>query len=151
MRKLLVVVCLGFSALIGLSSMEPVAVCQGCEATPGYAGGGTPQLGWDLEIMQAVTSGICTEAPSGTCAAQSCVSTVLVSGYGPFNATFSGCYQTTGSQKYCVSPAPVTDQHGNVNYTSSKRYGCGNEIDWEFSGPNGESKVTANARCSKCE
>ena len=151
MRKLLVVVCLGFSAIIGLSSMKPSSVCSGCVAPPQGTTEAGPQGGWNLTIQQAVTSGICAETAGGACAAQSCASTILVSGFGPPSTTFSACYQTTRAPKYCVSPAPTTDANGNVNFGPTKRAGCGNDMYWEVSGPNGESKVTASMKCSTCQ
>jgi len=135
-----------------LLASTPVPDCHGCDASLLGSTSTGPQGGWNFTVSIGVTSGQCTSdggAPP-ECVAESCQTTVLVSGTGVASTGYNVCYEQTGAPKYCVTPAPTTDASGNVNLTLTRRTGCGNEMTFEASGPNGESKASAKMECKPC-
>lgn len=137
-----------------LTAMTPVPDCHGCVAVPVSNSTTGPQGGWDLTVHMGVTSGACdpSDGDPQSCVAESCQSTILVTGTGPASTQFDVCYLQTGYPKYCINTpvAPSTDANGNVNFTTSKRTGCGNEMRWEAAGPAGQSRAIAVMYCSEC-
>jgi hypothetical protein len=143
---------LGAIALLGLASMKSVVDCHRCNASSLGTTCTGLEGGWDLSISIGVTNGRChpLDGNPAECVAEACLSTILVSGTGPAHGGFTVCYEQTGAPQYCVTPAPSADSSGNVNLTLTKRTGCGNQMTYEATGPNGESKAPATMECKEC-